>query len=287
MIDFLKYKTFYFLFSAIVIVVGLISIVTGGLKYSIEFTGGTNLEYKLNKNVATSKLRKSLEKNNVEVAELRETNNIYTVKTKPIDEKKEVVIRNDIEKELSTKITVLRVETVGPVLGKELLQKTIIASILSMIGILLYIAYAFRSFNFAMAAIGALLHDILVLVGVYSLLGRFFGAEVDTLFVTALLTGMSFSVHDTIIIFDRIREYKKAEGIANFQYHANKALLETLVRSVNNSMTIVFMLLSLTLLGGTTIKFFVAALLIGTLTGAYSSPFIATPLLLLLEKSKK
>lgn len=287
MIDFLKYRWFYFLFSTIVIVAGFISILTGGLKYSIEFTGGSNLEYRFDKTVQTDEVKKILGKNNIEVVDFRQNGNTVLIKSKPIAEKVEPQLRKEIETDTNSHITVQRYETVGPVLGKELVQKTIIASIIAIIGILLYITFSFRSFNFAVAAIGALIHDMLVLVGVYSILGHFFGAEVDTLFVTALLTGMSFSVHDTIIIFDKIREYRKEEGARNFTYHANKALMETLVRSVNNSMTIIFMLLALTLMGGTTVKFFVAALLIGTITGAYSSPFIATPLLFLLEKRKK
>lgn len=148
-------------------------------------------------------------------------------------------------------------------------------------------SFAFKGFNFAASAILALIHDLLVLVGVYSLVSIFFGAEIDTLFVTAALTTMSFSVHDTIVIFDKIREYVKAEGTRNIESLANRALTQTMVRSLNNSMTIVFMLLALILLGGTTIKFFIVALLIGTITGTYSSPFIATPILVWLEKRKK
>ncbi len=107
------------------------------------------------------------------------------------------------------------------------------------------------------------------------------------MFVTAVLTSMSFSVHDTIIIFDKIREYRNVEGRIEMEYGANKALTETMVRSINNSMTIIFMLLALTLLGGSTIRFFVATLLIGTITGTYSSPFVATPILVWLEKKKR
>ena len=132
-----------------------------------------------------------------------------------------------------------------------------------------------------------MIHDFLVVVGSYSLLSHFFGAEFDSMFVTALLTTMSFSVHDTIVIFDKIREYLKEEGKGSIEYYANRALTETMVRSLNNSMTIVFMLLALVLLGGTTIRFFSLTLLIGTITGTYSSPFVATPLLVWLEKRRK
>lgn len=212
---------------------------------------------------------------------------IVRIRTQALPDQLEATVKNDIEKKLGTKIAVLRSETVGPTLGKEMIRKTLIASFIAVIGILLYMSYAFKGVTFALAAIIALIHDFLVVVGSYSLLSHFFGAQVDTLFVTAVLTTMSFSVHDTIIIFDKIREYLRNEGKGDIEYYANRALTETLVRSLNNSMTIIFMLLALTLLGGSTIRFFVAALLIGTITGTYSSPFVATPVVVWLEKLRK
>jgi preprotein translocase subunit SecF len=148
-------------------------------------------------------------------------------------------------------------------------------------------SFAFKGFDFAFAAVLAMLHDFLVVLGTYSLLSYFFGAEFDLMFVTALLTTMSFSVHDTIIIFDKIREYIRTGHGAVIEDLCDQAVTETMVRSLNNSMAIVFMLLALLLMGGATIRFFVATLLIGTITGTYSSPFIATPLLIVLEKQKK
>jgi len=181
----------------------------------------------------------------------------------------------------------LKFETVGPVIGAETIKKTMIAAILAIMGILIYMSFSFKGFNYAVSAIVALIHDLLVVVGSYSLMSHFLGVELDTLFVTAVLTTMSFSVHDTIVIFDKIREYFNIEGKADIEYFANKALTETMVRSINNSMTIVFMLLALTLLGGAMIRFFILTLLIGTITGTYSSPFVATPILVWLEKRKQ
>jgi len=223
----------------------------------------------------------------IDIIEIDQKDKVMNVRTKAIDETKEKKLKEDLEKNLQTKITVLRSETVGPVLGKETMVKTFVASILAIFGILLYMSFAFKGFNFALAAIIAMFHDLLVVIGSYSLMSHFFGAEVDTMFVTAVLTAMSFSVHDTIIIFDKIREYRNVEGRIDMEYGANKALTETMVRSLNNSMTIIFMLLALTLLGGSTIRFFIATLLIGTVTGTYSSPFVATPILVWLEKRKK
>jgi preprotein translocase subunit SecF len=146
------------------------------------------------------------------------------------------------------------------------------------------VAYAFRNVKYGVSAVLALIHDLLVVCGIFSILGHFRGVEVDTLFVTAVLTTMSFSVHDTIVVFDRIRETIRRNPKIHFETLADMALTETMGRSLNNSLTIVFMLLALLLLGGTTIKWFVFALLVGTITGTYSSPFVATPILVIWQK---
>jgi preprotein translocase subunit SecF len=164
-------------------------------------------------------------------------------------------------------------------MGPELIKKTAYAIVISAGAMLLWIAYQFKSFKFGISAILAMFHDSFILIGSFAILGHFMSAEVDFLFVTALLTTLSFSVHDTIVVFDRIREIKKKHG-GEMVDVANKALTETMVRSLNNSFTIAFMLMALLLLGGTTVKWFAAALLIGTILGTYSSPFVATPLLI-------
>jgi preprotein translocase subunit SecF len=159
-----------------------------------------------------------------------------------------------------------------------------VAAILAASAILGYVAYAFKNIRFGVAAVVALLHDLLVVLGSFSLFGHFFGVEVDTLFVTAFLTTMSFSVHDTIVVFDRIREYTKRDRSRSFEEISDIAVTETMNRSLTNSFTIIFMLVALVLMGGDTTKWFVVALLIGTVSGTYSSPFVATPVLLLWHK---
>jgi len=287
MINFYRFKYIYLAVSSFVILAGLISILTFGFRLSIDFVGGTNLEYELTKDIDTDKARTIFKNNAADVLRIGVKNGVLLVRAKAIDEKKEAIIKSELTRTFSTSIKVLKSETVGPVLGRETMMKTLIASAIAVLGILIYMTFTFKSFNFAVAAIAALVHDFLVVIGSYSLLSRFFGAELDTMFVTAVLTAMSFSVHDTIVIFDKIREYRRTEGESNIIHLANKALTETLVRSLNNSMTIIFMLLALTLLGGETIRFFVLTLLIGTITGTYSSPFVATPVLIWLEKRKK
>lgn len=287
MVNFLKYKWLYLIISAIVISAGLFSMVKWGYKYSIDFVGGTNLEYQLDKKLTINKVKEVFSQNKIEVIEINLKDKDLLVRTAPINEKTEAAIVKDLEGKLKIKISVLRSETVGPLLGKETMEKTALASFLAILGILLYMSFAFKGFKFALAAVLAMLHDFLVVVGSYSLMSHFFGAQLDLLFVTAILTTMSFSVHDTIVIFDKIREYTGIEGRGNIEYFANKALTETMVRSLNNSMTILFMLLALIFLGGTTIRFFVLTLLIGTITGTYSSPFIATPIVVWLEQKKR
>ena len=287
MIDFLKYKWLYFLISIIVIGCGMFAMVKWGFKYSIDFVGGTNLEYQADKTLKQVDVKKIFDKYKIPVENLTVKDKFIISRSKAIDENVQLQLKNDLEKQLKTKITLIKTETVGPTLGRETMNKTWIAAIIAVIGILLYMSYAFRGFNFALAAILANVHDFFVVIGCYAIMSHFLGAEVDTMFVTAVLTSMSFSLHDTIVIFDKIREYRSEEGSANVAYFANKALTETMVRSLNNSMTIIFMLLALTLLGGTTIKFLVATLLIGTITGTYSSPFIATPIVVWLEQRSK
>lgn len=263
MIRFSKYLWLYALISGLVLVPGIYSLIRFGLRPSIDFTGGTLLEVSFDKPVDESLITQAVKTNS----------NTYLFHMKP----------GESEKVAST-ATILRNETVGPVLGRELLAKAVIAALVAIFGIFAYVAYAFKNIKFGASAIVALTHDLLVVLGVFSLLGRLLGVEVDTLFVTAFLTTMSFSVHDTIVVFDRIREYRRRDERSRFDELADQALTETMGRSLTNSFTIVFMLLALILMGGESTRWFVVALLIGTISGTYSSPFVATPILILWDR---
>ncbi len=285
MINFLKYQKLYFAISFVVIAAGLFSIFNYGYKNSIDFSGGTILEYQTSKSIEVEKLSARLKSQKLNIVEKEIKGKNLTLKFEALVPEQEKIVLNELKKE-DAGVTVLRAETVGATLGKETIVKTVTASLVAILGILIYLTISFRSVNFAMSAVVALLHDLLVMVGGYSIVSHFFGAELNTLFVTAILTTMSFSVHDTIVIFDKIREYRRTKS-EDIVLSANRAVTETIIRSINNSMTIVFMLLALILFGGSTIRFFIVALLIGTLTGTYSSPFVATPFLVWLEKRKK
>jgi len=288
MINFLKYKWLYLLISTVVIGLGLYSILTYGFSLSIDFIGGTVIEYRFDKQMEKKNITKIFEDNKIKIFTFRTLSEKNVVlKTAPVDEKKQIIIQKTLENSYKVKVSTLRFETVGPTLGRETTIKTTIASIVAIFAILLYLTFAFKNVKYGLSAILAMIHDFFVVIGSYSLMSKFFAAEVDTLFITAILTTMSFSVHDTIVVFDKIREYRRVDTITPFNILANKALTETIVRSLNNSLTIILMLLALVLLGGETIRFFAATLLIGTITGTYSSPFIATPLLEVLEKRRK
>ncbi len=279
MIHFTKFTRVYFALSLIIIAAGLFTVFSKGLNLSIDFTGGSVVEYAFEQGKNPEDIKKVFEKNNIDVTSVssKDTKR-FVIKAAPLTEVQEKTIREELQAKQ------LKFDSVGPTLGRETIRKTFLAAIVAMFGILIYISFTFKKLSYGVAAITALLHDLLILLGVYAMLAPY-GAEVDALFITALLTTMSFSVHDTIVMFDKIREYRRTSGLG-IETLANKALTETIVRSVNNSLTIILMLVPLTFFGGDAVRFFAASLLIGTLTGTYSSPCIATPLLVLLERRK-
>lgn len=287
----MKYKIWYFIFSLLIILPGLYYLVTSGLKLGIDFTGGALLEYQFKKTIDTNTLKQEITKEGVEVGSINSTgNNTYIIRTKPLDPANLNTLKTNLRKRFG-ELEERRVENVGPVIGKELELKALIALLLSSIAIVLYIAFSFRkipkpqsSFRFGIAAVMALIHDVLLVMGIFAILGKLLSVEVDILFVTALLTVIGFSVHDTIVVFDRIRE-NLLKGIGKkFVEVANLSVIQTLGRSLNTSLTVIFVLVALLLFGGETIRWFVVALLVGIISGTYSSIFNATALLVWWEE---
>jgi preprotein translocase subunit SecF len=275
----MRLRLLYFAISALVIGAGVFGFFKWGLKIGIDFTGGTILEYRFENEVKVEDLRKFIGILNLELSSLeRSGENSYTMRIANLESERKAIVQPFLERNLDNKLEELRYENVGPSIGPDLIKKTFYAMGISAVLILLWVAIQFRSFKFGVSAVLAMFHDSLVLIGSFALLGHFFGAEIDFLFVTASLTILSFSVHDTIVVYDRIRESQKKVGGSLYDL-ANKAVSETMVRSLNNSFTIIFMLVALILLGGETIKWFAVALLIGTVSGTYSSPFVAVPIL--------
>lgn len=288
MIRFSKYLWLYALISLTVLVPGIYSLVRHGFRQSIDFAGGTLVEYRTSKPVSVDIVERAARDASIDLVSVQQSRD-SSILTRMKQEPKERIstLTQRIEELASVSAVILRNETVGPTLGAELLRKALFAALLAISAILLYVAWAFKNIRFGVAAVIALMHDLLVVLGMFSLFGYYLGIEVDTLFVTAFLTTMSFSVHDTIVVFDRIREYIRRDRNRPFDEIADMALTETMNRSLTNSFTIIFMLVALILMGGETIKWFVMALLIGTVSGTYSSPFVATPILILWHKWDK
>jgi len=275
--NWLKYKKIYFAISGVLILVSIYAIFILGYKLGVDFTGGTLWEITASNQDKVEKVEEIFEDKQIAISSISQNGEDVLIKFAPTDKEKINDLRENLTEDLDN-FTELRLELVGPAIGPELIKKTVYAILIASIVILLWVAYQFKSVKYGVSAILAMFHDTFILVGLYIFTSHFTGYEIDFLFVTALLTTLSFSVHDTIVVFDRIREISKKEG-GELGEVSNRALTETMVRSLNNSFTIMFMLIALLLLGGNTIKAFALALLIGTILGTYSSPFVAVPLL--------
>lgn len=293
MLDIIGKKNIYFLISILVIIPGIVSLFLWGLKLSIEFTGGTRstlLFPNIVNEQTAGKVRDVFEKEDIDVATLRRADKRVIVQTKPIDEKKNTEIVSELKKSVGD-VRQEELETIGPTIGQETALNAFKSIAIASLLIVLYIAYTFRtvpkparSYRFGICAIIALLHDSLLLLGVFSILGHFANVEVDSLFITAVLTAIGFSVHDTIVVFDRIREnLRKSVGVP-FAQVVNDSVLQTIVRSLNTSLTTILVLSTLLIFGGESIRWFVAALLIGVISGTYSSIFNAAPLLVVWQE---
>lgn len=296
----IKHKNIFFLISAILIIPGLISLFLYGLKPSIDFTGGSRIEIEIKNSkskVSTSEIKSILENEKIAVSSITTpTKDTYLIRTEQITEEQNKKSVAALKKTYST-VTEKSFETVGATIGKETEVNALKAVGIASLAILLYIAFVFRkvskpvaSWKYGVSAIIALLHDVLVVLGLFSILGHFFNIEVDSLFITALLTVMGFSVHDTIVVFDRVRENLKKHSDMPFENVVNRSILETMNRSLNTSITVTIVLFMMLLFGGENIRWFIVALLVGIVSGTYSSIFNAAPMLVVwyeLDKKRK
>lgn len=285
-----SHRKYFYILSLIVIIPGAISLVLFGLKLGIDFTGGTLWELEFNRPVTTEEVKSVLARGGYSqsVVQLSSdhslNNNVAIIRIKELEQGSDT--KKAIEADMRSSIgdyTEREISTVGSSVGNQIRNRAIFAVGIASIGILLYIAYAFRNTQnpllYGICALVAMLHDVLVVLGVFSILGEVANIEIDALFVTALLTVIGFSVHDTIVVFDRIRENLARKAAPTFEEVVNYSLAQTIVRSINTSMTVIFTLLALYLFGGESTKNFVLALLIGVASGTYSSIFNASQLL--------
>ena len=280
-------KNWYFALSLLVIVPGVISLLLFGFKPSIEFTGGSQITLSHVASQNEKIILQEFVREKIKVQSETLSQSILTIKTAPLDQKIHATILSAIQQKLPG-VTEEEFATVGPTIGQETTRNAFAGVAVASLLIVLYIAWSFRgvrkpanSFQFGVTAIIALLHDALVLLGIFSILGHFFGVEIDSLFVTAILTVIGFSVHDTIVVFDRVRENLQKMPLSPFADVVNASIIQTLGRSLNTSLTVILVLFALLLFGGDSTKWFVVALLIGVTSGTYSSIFNAAPLLVL------
>ena len=287
MLNIIGRRYLYFRISLLIIIPGVIFLIAFGLKPGIDFSGGSILELQFQKPPDLARIQQVLSTDGfsgsvVQSINDAQTPNAVSLRTKPMDDPQRTKVEADLQKEIGP-LTQRQFQTIGPVIGAELTQRAIYAVLGASLLILLYIWYAFRNvstpFRFGVCALAALLHDVLVVMGVFAILGKLFQVEIDALFVTAMLTVIGFSVHDTIVVFDRIRENLSRRTGEPFETVVNSSIVQTLARSLNTSVTVLLTLLALYLFGGVSIRLFVLALLVGIFSGTYSSIFNASCLL--------
>ena len=292
-------KRWFFLFSLLVTIPGLIFIIATpvsngeiGMRFSIDYTGGTVWEFKLATPADAGAIRDVVVAAGHPEAQVSEASSGFvTLRTKPLGlqtggaaEGSIAELRTQLESKLGPISESGSVTTVGPVVSRDLTQQALLLVVLGSIGILLWMTYRFRNLRFGMAALVALLHDVVVTIGVFAILGTVAGVEIDALFVTAMLTIIGFSVHDTIVVFDRIRENLARHAGAPYADIVNHSVVQTLGRSLNTTVTVLMTLLALLVFAGGSIRIFVLALFVGILSGTYSSIFNASPLLVWWEE---
>ena len=290
MIDIVKHRYLYFGISLLVIIPGMIALFVWGLPLGIDFKGGSLLDIRFKTGTVPQPAQVTvLYAENGFSDSIVQTSgeNGLVIRSLEMTDAQRNQLVSAMEAHFDSTITVQRFESVGPSVGQEVAKRAAGAVGLAAAGILLYITYAFRgvphAFRFGVAAIIAMLHDVAVVLGVEAILAHFLHWEVDSLFLTALLTVIGFSVHDTIVVFDRIRENMNIYRKLPYETVVNHSIVQTLVRSINTQLTVMLALLSLALFGGITIRHFVIILLVGVFSGTYSSIFNASPILVVWE----
>tara|TARA_Y100000590_G_scaffold97468_1_gene110839 strand:+ start:25089 stop:25967 length:879 start_codon:yes stop_codon:yes gene_type:complete len=290
-VDFVNKRIWFFSLSLILISIGVIFlIISPGLKPGIDFTGGSTISIKFNNDTSQEDIRSELSQigHPNSVIQMMEKNT-YFIRTKQLNDKTDIISDTNILLN-PEKVSVLSFDTVSAVIALETIRNAFIAIIAASIGIFLYIWWAFRNVpspsRYGIAAIIALLHDTIIVIGLFAMLGKLFGVEVNTMFLIALLTVIGYSVNDTIVIFDRIRENIATYPNYSLSDVANLSVAESFGRSLNTSFTLIFAILALLLFGGPTIKNFLWVLLAGVIVGTYSSMGIATNLLITWETKK-
>jgi len=285
MINFTKHRKIYFGFSGVLIIASIFALIVFGLKPGIDFTGGSILE------IDYQEIRPS----NQEILEKLNEFDLGTIYAQPTGEKGVILRMEEIDEEIHQQILEklqdgkeleeIRFESIGPTIGQELKQKTKIVIVVALLSMIVYIALAFRkvqrplrSWQYGITSVVALFHDILIPLGIFAVLGKFYGIEISIPVITALLAVLGYSINNTVVVFDRIRENLLKRGEI-FEEIVDRSLNQTLSRQINTSLTTLFVAGAIFFLGGETLKYFALALIFGILAGTYSSIFLASPIL--------
>lgn len=286
----ISYRKWWYTISLLIIIPGLISLCLWGLKPSIDFTGGAQIEFQGTKD--KTKLEQIVAAQQIKNFTVTVSGDSLILRTKTFDKTKQDALKKAVTKEI-VGAKQSKIDTVGPSVSQETTKNSIILVLVASLVIIFYVALSFRkvpkpanSLEFGVVAIIALLHDTVVVLGLFSILGHFFGVEIDPLFITAILTIIGFSVHDTIVIFDRIRENLIKGSYGTFEQAVSVSVYEMLPRTINTSFLVWIILLVLLIFGGDSVRYFVLALVIGVLSGSYSSILNASPLLVTWENYK-
>ncbi len=285
-------RKLWFAISLLLVVPGTIALLLWGLNPGIDFTGGQEMEVAGTTNQA--ELRSIIAKAGVhDISVITSGSDRLLVRYSDKDSGDSELIHQNIKTLLAqSNISETSFSSVGPSVSSDITRKALLGVGIASLAILFYVAFAFRNtpppvspWSFGATAIAALLHDALFVLGVFAILGHFFGVQIDSLFITAILTSIGFSVHDTIVVYDRIRENLRRVN-KPFEEVVNISINETLARSLNTSVTVIIVLLAFYIFGGESIKYFIFALLIGVISGTYSSIFNAAPLLVVYNNWK-
>ncbi len=292
MIDIVRNRKWFFLISICLLVPGLISMLVFGFKLGIDFSSGTVMTLRFNPQVEQGTLRQQMSQLGYDEATIQKTSEgDFLVRTRDINSDEKVALIDGLEKGLNSDLTIRDFETVSPVVASEVARNAAIAVLVASIFMILYIAFAFRKmpspFKWGVSAVIALLHDVLIVMGIFSILGWLIGYQVDSMFIVAMLTIVGFAINNTCVVYDRIRENVRKGISKDFAVTVNSSILETIARCINTSLVVILTGLALFLFGGVTIQQFIMALLVGVVVGIYDSIFVAGPLLVLWDRGLK
>jgi preprotein translocase subunit SecF len=292
MIDIVGKRNWFFLISILLLVPGLISMAAFGFRLGIDFSSGTAMTLRFSTPVDQAALRQEMTKLEYSEATIQKTSDgDYLVRVRDIDTEQKEKLIADLKGDLKAEVTVRDFYQVSPLVAGEVARNAAIAVLIASVFMIMYIAWAFRQmpkpFRWGACAVVSLLHDVLIVMGIFSILGWAIGYQVDSMFITAMLTIVGFSINNTCVVYDRIRENVRKGISKDFAVTVNSSILETIARCINTSLTVMFTCLAIFLFGGATIQQFIMALLLGVLIGIYDSVFIAGPLLVLWDKGLK